>query len=325
MKLSSFIKLKNKRKKLFTPGPSSLSEENILELNPCFGRGDIQYETIEAKVLDKLKKISGHKFIARLQGSASLALEISIHNFLFGNVLIVHTGVYSQRLIDMIKNSKKINRDIRAIKIINWNNLYNINGKYDWIISCVTETSIGLKIPIRDLYKIKKNCKSKLMLDATASIGLEDEHELADLIAYSSCKGLFGLTGASFIAYNKNPQNEIKSFYMSIYNHINKKMTGPYHTIQSLHKILQKYDQFKYAVKINKEKFLKDFKDLIIFPKINQPLLCTYSKKKLFSKDKKIIFYKTRSKLKGSVLCHLGEVHLKRKAKANILKNILFK
>ena len=163
------------------------------------------------------------------------------------------------------------------------------------------------------------------MLDATASIGLEDEHELADLIAYSSCKGLFGLTGASFIAYNKNPQNEIKSFYMSIYNHINKKMTGPYHTIQSLHKILQKYDQFKYAVKINKEKFLKDFKDLIIFPKINQPLLCTYSKKKLFSKDKKIIFYKTRSKLKGSVLCHLGEVHLKRKAKANILKNILFK
>ena len=67
-------------------------------------------------------------------------------------------------------------------------------------------------------------------------------------------------------------------------------------------------------MKINKEKFLKDFKDLIIFPKINQPLLCTYSKK-LFSKDKKIIFYKTRSKLKGSVLCHLGEVHLKEKLK----------
>ena len=101
----------------------------------------------------------------------------------------------------MIKNSKKINRDIRAIKIINWNNLYNINGKYDWIISCVTETSIGLKIPIRDLYKIKKNCKSKLMLDATASIGL-DEYEFADLIVIVLVY-LFGLTG-KFIAYNKN-------------------------------------------------------------------------------------------------------------------------
>ena len=122
------------------------------------------------------------------------------------------------------------------------------------------------------------------MLDATASIGLEDEHELADLIAYSSCKGLFGLTGASFIAYNKNPQNEIKSFYMSIYNHINKKMTGPYHTIQSLHKILQKYDQFKYAVKINKEKFLKDFKDLIIFPKLINHFCVLIQKKKTIFK-----------------------------------------
>ena len=74
---------------------------------------------------------------------------------------------------------------------------------------------------------------------------------------------------------------------MSIYNHINKKMTGPYHTIQSLHKILQKYDQFKYAVKINKEKFLKDFKDLIIFPKLINHFCVLIQK--LFSKDKKII------------------------------------
>ena len=163
------------------------------------------------------------------------------------------------------------------------------------------------------------------MLDATASIGLENDHDLADLIAYSSCKGLFGLTGASFIAYNHPPQNEIGSFYMSIINHNDKKMTGPYHTIQSLYKVLEKYKEFKFAVKINKEKFLKDFKDLIVFPKLYQPLLCTYSKRKLYSKNKDVIFYKTRSKLKGSVLCHLGEVHLKKKAKANILDNIIIR
>ena len=34
------------------------------------------------------------------------------------------------------------------------------------------------------------------MLDATGSIGLERYHELADVISFSSCKGLFGLTGA---------------------------------------------------------------------------------------------------------------------------------
>ena len=36
MKIRSLIKLKNNNKRLFTPGPASLSEENITELNPCF-------------------------------------------------------------------------------------------------------------------------------------------------------------------------------------------------------------------------------------------------------------------------------------------------
>ena len=222
----------------------------------------------------------------------------------------------------MIKYSKKINQDIKKIKIINWKKMNEVTDNFDWIISCVTETSIGLKLPILELYKIKRKCRAKLMLDATASIGLEKNHELADLIAYSSCKGLFGLTGASFIAYNFKAQNEIGSFYMSLENHNNKKMTGPYHTIQSLYKVLEKYNEFKYAVKVNKERFLRDFEELTIYPKIYQPLLCTYSKKKLISNNKKVIFYKTRSKLDGSVLCHLGEVHLKKKAKGDILKNI---
>ena len=43
-------------------------------------------------------------------------------------------------------------------------------------------------------------CSAQLMLDATASIGLGDNHELADVISFSSCKGLFGLTGGTFIA-----------------------------------------------------------------------------------------------------------------------------
>ena len=47
-----------------------------------------------------------------------------------------------------------------------------------------------------------RKLKAKLLLDATGSIGLEPDHNLADTIAFSSCKGLFGLTGASFICFN---------------------------------------------------------------------------------------------------------------------------
>ena len=112
----------------------------------------------------------------------------------------------------MICNYAKLNFNIiKKIKIVNWKNLNEITEKFDWIIACSTETSCGLKVPIKDLYKLKKD-KSKLMLDATASIGLEKDHELADVLSFSSCKGLFGLTGACFICYNVNIYNDVRSF-----------------------------------------------------------------------------------------------------------------
>ena len=59
-------------------------------------------------------------------------------------------------------------------------------------MGCLVETSIGLKT-ISNLDKLKKRCKL-ISLDATASIGLEKDHNFSDVLAYSSCKGLFGLT-----------------------------------------------------------------------------------------------------------------------------------
>ena len=78
--LRNFIHNKNSKKKLFTPGPASLLYENIKSLEPCFGRGDNQYEKMENYVLNRLKNMTSHKNIARLQGSASFALEIMINN-----------------------------------------------------------------------------------------------------------------------------------------------------------------------------------------------------------------------------------------------------
>mgnify|MGYP001435790936 CR=1 FL=1 len=35
---------------------------------------------------------------------------------------------------------------------------------------------------------------------------LEENHYFADILSYSSCKGLFGLTGGAFVAFNKMPE-----------------------------------------------------------------------------------------------------------------------
>ena len=50
---------------------------------------------------------------------------------------------------------------------------------------------------------------------------IEDNHNLADVVSFSSCKSLFGLTGACFVGYNTNPKNKIDSFMLDINSHIN--------------------------------------------------------------------------------------------------------
>ena len=90
---------------------------------------------------------------------------------------------------------------IKKVEYVNYNSLNNLKKSFDWIIACPVETSTGFKIPIEDLYKLKKKFKSKLALDATASIGLEKDHYLSEVASFSSCKGLFGLTGACFISF----------------------------------------------------------------------------------------------------------------------------
>jgi len=322
LNIENFVKLKNK-KIVFTPGPGSLLNENIFGLAPYFGRGDSEYLEIEKNVFDNLKKISGLKNIVTLQGSGSLAIEIALQNFVFGKVLVVNTGYYSDRIIYILKSLKKNFNKIKKINTVNWKNIKEIKKNYDWVCAAPVETSIGLKVPIREINNLKKNCNSKLMLDATGSIGLEEGHNYADVATFSSCKGLFGLTGASFIAYQNTPQNKVNSFYLNIETHINKKITGPYHTIGSLFYVLKKHLKFKEAVKKNKLKFLNENKDTLVYPKKNQPFLCTYSLTKFYNNKKNIIMYKSRKKIQGSVISHLGETYLQNQSKGLIQKYLL--
>ena len=320
--IEEFIKFKNSQKKLFTAGPSSLSCENIIGLDSCFGRSDEDYKKIEKRVLKKIQGMTGKEKLAALQGSGTLALEIGITNFLYGKVLLINTGYYSERLENMIKFSRTKNSNIKSLEIVNWDNIYSIEKYFDWIVGCSVETSIGLKLDIKELKKISKKTKSKLFLDAIASFGLESDHDLADLLCFSSCKGLFGLTGGSFIAFDKDPENEVSSFYLNVFTHLEKKVTGPYHTILSLDNILKKHQDFKHSVFVNKEKFLNLAKNFLVFPLHNQPLLCTAVNGKVKNYDEKSIPYKPRDSKGLDVVCHLGEVHLGKNAKGNILNGL---
>lgn len=325
MQIKKFIRRINV-KTTFCPGPGGLSELNILGLKNTFGRNDKEYKKIEHFVLNKLKKISQKKKLVTFQGSGTLAIELMVLNFLKGKIAVISTGYYSDRVINIIERFQKNYKIYTSIKIIPWTEIYskkNIN-KFDWVIACPTETSKALLVPIKDLYDFSKKCSAKLMLDATGSIGLEKNHKLASVISFSSCKGIFGLTGAAFIGYDiKALTKRNLSFYQDIDTHLEKKVTGPYSTICSLYLIMKNFEKVKKSVIINKKKFMIMMKNSLIYKSRHQPNLCTYTTKKV-KKNKKVILYLPRSKSSGSIVSHLGEIHLADKSKGKILDKLKF-
>ena len=57
-------------------------------------------------------------------------------------------------------------------------------------------------------------------------------------------------------------------------------------------------------------------------PLVYQPNLCTHVNKDIKAKNNKVILYEPRNDIGGSVVCHIGEVHLGRKAKGKIIENL---
>ncbi len=319
MTIQDFVAMRNGEKALFTAGPASLMEENLTGLFPCFGRGDSHYEAVEKRVLQRLLTMTGHSQIVRLQGSATLALEIASVNFLAGRVLVVSSGYYSDRLEALCRAAQKSLDYIKSIQTVHWTEMDKIPGPFDWVVACYTETSKATLLPIVKMRGLADRWGARLMLDATASIGLEEHHDLADLIAYSSCKGLFGLTGAAFISFSHAPQNEVPSFYLALATHLERRVTGPYHAIASLDGVLSKHDFFREGVRINKKKFARDMANWLTVPEENQPQLCTHTTRIVKRAAKHAVVYSPRGNSEGSVVCHLGEAHLGSTAKGAIL------
>jgi cytidyltransferase-like protein len=291
----------NNQKLMLTPGPAVVLFENLINIKPLFGRGDDEYTYMSEEVIKWVKGLSGQDEVVMAQGSATFALELAAHSFISGKILLVSTGYYSDRLLKLLP----VGCDISICK---YEDLDNIKDKFDWILCAYTETSIAFKV---DLVRVKikaDECDAKLYVDATGSIGLEENHDLADVMAFSSCKGLFGLTGACFVAFKSNLNYKpLDHFYFNLDTQKNKMTTGPYHAIASLYGVMKNHNVFKKRVEQSKKLTLDKWHDIV--RKDNQPLLCTYLEGKIMPNDEKVVLYSPRSSLSGSVICHFGEIH----------------
>ena len=291
----------NNQKLMLTPGPAVVLQENIENLKRLFGRGDDEYTLMANDVIQWIKKLSGQDEVVMSQGSATFALELAAHSFVKGKVLLISTGYYSDRLERLLPKTCEVT-------ICKYNDLQSLSEKFDWVLCAYTETSIAFKVDLQSI-KIKADeLGAKLYVDATGSIGLEDGHNLADVMAFSSCKGLFGLTGACFVAYKRSLTPELSEyFYFNLDTQKNKMVTGPYHAIASLYGVMNHHNTFKERVINSKNCVLEKWHKLV--RNDNQPLLCTYIEGHVIPNDDNIVLYSPRSNLSGSVICHFGEIH----------------
>lgn len=303
---------------LFTAGPASLAYENLAGLRPCFGRGDAAYLASSQRVLEHICALAGQEKTVAMQGSGTSAIEVMIANFLQGDVLVVKSGYYSDRLEAIARARAARDGFIRRVDCVNWGQIAEATGRYDWVLSVYTETSEATLVPVQDVAALAKRCGARLALDATASIGLEADHDLADVCAFSSCKGLFGLTGAGFVAHSVAPQNGGLDMISDLATYAEKKTTGPYHALLSLEPILERHADHREAVVACKRDFCARFADHLMSPEAQQPLLCTALGVPLRARHPGAVLYAPRQTKAASITCHLGEVHLGRGALGEI-------
>jgi len=298
---ASLVNIQNK-KLMLTPGPAGVLKENLTELKPVFGRGDHEYQALSTAVLGWIKNLSGQDEVVAAQGSATFALEMAAKAFVRGKILLLSTGYYSDRLVQLLPPDCQVTK-------IDYKDMEQVTGEFDWLLCAYTETSRAFKL---DLPRVKEKANSlgaRLYVDATGSIGLEDHHELGDVIAFSSCKGLFGLTGACFVAYKgRLSMNDVSELYYRIETHKQHIVTGPYHALTSLHGVIRSHSLLRERVRASKETVLTQCAEFVESLD-HQPMLCTYLSAKVIATDDQVVLYQPRSNLPGSIVCHLGEVH----------------
>tara|TARA_X000000950_G_scaffold113486_1_gene142808 strand:+ start:4029 stop:4997 length:969 start_codon:yes stop_codon:yes gene_type:complete len=307
----------------FCPGPGAVINDWFTHQNEYFGRGDTEYSSLKRKTLNWIKKKSGQDNVIPVSGSGTTAAIVALNSFLTGKVLIINTGYYAKRWINYVKNSKlPIKSDVVSYEQFILNK--NFKKKYNWIIFVYVETANCRKYDIQKVSKIAKKFKAKIMMDATASIGLENNHKLADVVFFSSCKGLLGPTGLGFVAFkNKIKYKNSKDFWFNLETHKNSKYTLGYNCIASLHGVKKNHELYKRRILYASRLLRKISVNKFLIPKIGVPL--KFFLKSKIKSNQNLIFYKPRENPGYEVIFLLGIIKYNKKKIKEVLDKIIIK
>lgn len=213
------------RELLLIPGPTPVNEEVLKEIaKQPISHVSSTFADYLKKSLEYLKEIFGTKSgsIFVIPGSGTLAMEISIKNFLGKDekALVLSHGFFGDRFSEILDESGFKFDTIQSKwgEVIDLNLIYEKlkKEKYSLITITHVDTSTGILAPVEDFVKVIKEAsfESLVILDgvcATAGVVEKMDEWGIDVILTGSQKALSVPPGLAILAVSERALNKRKS------------------------------------------------------------------------------------------------------------------
>ena len=223
-----------KKKKLFTPGPTEVPEEVLLEMaKPIIHHRTDEFKKIAEEVIEDLKYLFRTKNdVLILCSSGTGAMEAAVSN-LFSpgeKIAVICGGKFGERFaeignsfgLDVLKLEVEWGSDLKSEKI---EEVLNENPDIKGVFATLCETSTATQFDIKGFGEVvSKYEDTVLVVDAISSLGavpcLTDEWKI-DVVITGSQKALMLPPGLSFIslsekAWKKVEKSTLPKYYFDL-------------------------------------------------------------------------------------------------------------
>jgi aspartate aminotransferase-like enzyme len=209
---------------LFTPGPTNVPEEVLLEMaKPMIHHRTKEFESIFGNVRHSLKNLFGtERDVIILSGSGTLAMEAAVVNTLSVNdsVLVINGGKFGERWYEIAKaySLQPILLDVEWGKSANVQDVIALikkNPAIKAILVQASETSTTTCHPVKEIGSALKSIDGPLLIvDGITYVGVSEislENWGIDILVTGSQKALMLPPGLSFIAMSERAEKSMKN------------------------------------------------------------------------------------------------------------------
>ncbi len=210
------------RMRLFTPGPTSVPEEVLLEMaKPVFHHRTQEYRTLFAAVNKNLQEVLQTKNpVVTIAGSGTAGFEAAMINTIpqGGSVLALSNGKFAERWVTIAKRNKCQVTELKA----EYGHAVKPEAvaaalagkKFDAVTLCHSETSTCTRNDLQAIAGLVRATDAILIVDGITSVGaipVKPDEWGVDMLVTGSQKALMLPPGLAFVSVSEKARKKIET------------------------------------------------------------------------------------------------------------------